>query len=456
MKKTFSESFFTKNPIPMWIYDLATLQFLEVNEAATIVYGYSREEFLSMTIKDIRPAEDLPALLKVANVDNEGYADVGIWRHLKKNGDLMYVNISSQVIEFQGRKSEIILSIDQTERVNILNQSRLNESKLNSILNSIRDVIWSSDPNSYEIFFVNKNVFDLYGYDAEDFYQNSNLWNECILEEDKQRVIDAFSKIKEVGSFEEEYRILTKDKKIKWVKDKAWLVKDDPTIDITRIDGIIRDITEEKKNLEQIKELSERAIKQNSLLRELAFVNSHKLRGPLISILAGLELLKEGEDLEKVIINIKASGEKLDQVIKISMEVLSEYEEMHSISTIPVEKKIQTILIIDDDPMQLMLNQKIFKRINSDIEALAFDNPKDALTSINTQYPDLIFLDLNMPEMNGWDFLDAMNEKKWIIDVYILTSSVDPYDKKKAETYENIKGFLSKPLTLNLLNKIIK
>ena len=456
MNKTFSESFFTKNPIPMWIYDLATLQFLEVNEAATIVYGYSREEFLSMTIKDIRPPEDLPALLKVATVDNEGYADVGIWRHLKKNGDLMYVNISSQVIEFQGRKSEIILSIDQTERVNILNQSRLNESKLNSILNSIRDVIWSSDPNSYEIFFVNKNVFDLYGYKAEDFYQNSNLWNECILEEDKQKVIDSFSKIKEVGSFEEEYRILTKDKKIKWVKDKAWLVKDDPTIDITRIDGIIRDITEEKKNLEQIKELSERAIKQNSLLRELAFVNSHKLRGPLISILAGLELLKEGEDLEKVIINIKASGEKLDQVIKISMEALSEYEEMHSISTIPVEKKIQTILIIDDDPMQLMLNQKIFKRLNSDIEAFAFDNPKDAFTSINTQYPDLIFLDLNMPEMNGWDFLDAMNEKKWIIDVYILTSSVDPYDKKKAETYENIKGFLSKPLTLNLLDKIIK
>jgi PAS domain-containing protein len=101
----------------------------------------------------------------------------------------MYVNISSQVIEFQGRKSEIILSIDQTERVNVFNQSRLNESKLNSILNSIKDVIWSSDPNSYEIFFVNKNVFDLYGYNAEDFYQNPNLWNECILEEDKQRVM---------------------------------------------------------------------------------------------------------------------------------------------------------------------------------------------------------------------------------------------------------------------------
>ena len=95
----------------MWVYDLATLQFLEVNEAATIVYGYSREEFLSMTIKDIRPSEDLPALLKVANVDNEGYADTGVWRHLKKNGELLYVNISGQVIEFQGRKSELFIKI---------------------------------------------------------------------------------------------------------------------------------------------------------------------------------------------------------------------------------------------------------------------------------------------------------------------------------------------------------
>lgn len=48
-------------------------------------------------------------------------------------------------------------------------------------------------------FFVNKNVFDLYGYDAEDFYKNPNLWNECIFEEDRQKVMDAFTKIKEIG-----------------------------------------------------------------------------------------------------------------------------------------------------------------------------------------------------------------------------------------------------------------
>lgn len=68
----------------MWVYDLATLRFLEVNEAATIIYGYTREEFLSMTIKDIRPSEDLPNLFKVATLENEGFVDAGIWRHIKK------------------------------------------------------------------------------------------------------------------------------------------------------------------------------------------------------------------------------------------------------------------------------------------------------------------------------------------------------------------------------------
>ena len=439
----------------MWVYDLATLQFLEVNEAATIVYGYSREEFLSMTIKDIRPSEDLPALLKVANVDNEGYADTGVWRHLKKNGELLYVNISGQVIEFQGRKSELILSIDQTERVNVFKQSSLNESKLNSILNSIRDIIWSSDPNSYEIFFVNKNVFDLYGYDAEDFYKNPNLWNECIFEEDRQKVMDAFTKIKEIGFFEEEYRIITKDKKIKWVKDKAWLVRDNLKSEIIRIDGISRDITEEKNNLEQIRELSEKAIKQNAFLREIAYINSHKLRGPLVSILAGLELLQEGADLESIILKIKKSGEELDQVIRSSLDFLPESEDNIFINPIPTNKKIQTIFCIDDDTLQLMVNRRIFNLLNSEIQLLTFEDPKDAFTSIHEHYPELIFLDLNMPEMNGWDFLDAMKKDRLNIDVYILTSSVDPYDKKKAETYENIKGFLSKPLSLQVLKNII-
>ena len=449
-----NETFFIKNPIPMWIFDLETFQFLEVNEAATIVYGYSREEFLSMTIKDIRPPEDLPNIFNVISLENEGFVDSGIWRHIKKNGELMYVNISSQVIDFQGKKAELILSLDQTIRVKYYDELKLNESKLNSILNSIKEVIWSSDPIHFKVIFVNKNVFELYGYKAEEFYQNPHLWSECILEEDRAGVIESFKNMNTSNHFEEEYRILTKDKKVKWIKDKAWYVRNEFD-EIIRIDGIIRDISYEKKCFLKIKELSENTAKQNLVLRELAFINSHKIRGPLVSILAGLDLLSSEANNDAIIQRIKKAGEELDLVIKNSMDLLSDEKWNLSLNHFPNKKEIHTIFSIDDDQLQIMINKILIQKIDSKFNIFVFNNAQDALEKIILEDPQIIFLDLNMPVMNGWDFLDVLQRKNIKLDVYILTSSVDPNDKKKAEKYENVKGFLTKPLSKETLEPIL-
>jgi PAS domain S-box-containing protein len=108
---------FESNPHPMWVYDLETLRFLTVNDAAVRHYGYAREEFLSLTIKDIRPPEDVPRLLaNVAGV-TEGIDDAGVWRHLKKDGSVIHVEITSHTVAFAGRRAEIVLAHDVTERV---------------------------------------------------------------------------------------------------------------------------------------------------------------------------------------------------------------------------------------------------------------------------------------------------------------------------------------------------
>lgn len=449
-----NETFFMKNPIPMWVFDLETFQFLEVNEAATIVYGYSRKEFLSMTIKDIRPVEDLPNLFKVVSLENEGFMDSGIWRHIKKNGEMMYVNISSQVIDFHGKKAELIMSIDQTIRVNYFNELKINEGKLNSILNSMKEVIWSSDPHNNNVTFVNTNVKDLYGYEAEDFYQNSNLWSECIFEEDRDRVKDRFSKMSESNPFDIEYRIRTKYNLIKWIKDKAWYVRNEFD-EIIRIDGIIREVTEEKKCFQKVQELSENTSKQNLILRELAFINSHKIRGPLVSILAGLDLLSSEANNDAIIQRIKKAGEELDLVIKNSMDLLSDEKWNLSLNHFPNKKEIHTIFSIDDDQLQIMINKILIQKIDSKFNISLFNNAQEALDKIISEDPQIIFLDLNMPEMNGWDFLDELQRMNIKSDVYILTSSVDLNDKKKAEKYENVKGYLTKPLSKETLEPIL-
>jgi len=107
---------FESNPQPMWVYDLETLAFLAVNESAVRHYGYSREQFLGMTIGDIRPPEDLPALHDAISNSVDGLDVAGVWRHLKKDGAIIEVEINSHSVVFAGRRAELILANDITER----------------------------------------------------------------------------------------------------------------------------------------------------------------------------------------------------------------------------------------------------------------------------------------------------------------------------------------------------
>lgn len=107
---------FEGNPHPMWVYDLETLRFLAVNNAAVSQYGYSREEFLSMTVKDIQHSEDIPRFLESIAVVKESIACSGTWRHRKKDGCIIYVEIVSDTIFFDGRCAKLVLASDVTTK----------------------------------------------------------------------------------------------------------------------------------------------------------------------------------------------------------------------------------------------------------------------------------------------------------------------------------------------------
>jgi PAS domain S-box-containing protein len=108
---------FESNPNPMWVYDHATLRFLAVNNAAIVKYGYSREEFLALSITDLRTPEDLPPLHAALARIGEGYDESGPWRHRRKDGTIILVYIISHLIEFEGRKARMVLPIDITRRL---------------------------------------------------------------------------------------------------------------------------------------------------------------------------------------------------------------------------------------------------------------------------------------------------------------------------------------------------
>ncbi|HKH59282.1 MAG TPA: PAS domain S-box protein [Flavitalea sp.] len=122
---------FSGNPLPAWVFDAETLTFLEVNDAAIAHYGFSREEFLSMTIKDIRPQEDINALLIHRTIPevSSGVIYNGYWRHMKKNKEVIYVDITSRHIDFKGRIARLVLAHDITKKVEAEQKlSQLNET----------------------------------------------------------------------------------------------------------------------------------------------------------------------------------------------------------------------------------------------------------------------------------------------------------------------------------------
>lgn len=112
---------FHLSPEPMWVYEAATLKFLDVNKAAIERYGYSKDEFLSMTLAEIRPAEDMPlldqAIRDIEQISGGGVVKGGPYRHRKKDSSVIFVDLRFNSIDFKGSKAMIILATDVTERV---------------------------------------------------------------------------------------------------------------------------------------------------------------------------------------------------------------------------------------------------------------------------------------------------------------------------------------------------
>ncbi|MBK0378347.1 PAS domain-containing protein [Mucilaginibacter segetis] len=293
---------FHHNPNPMWIVEVDTLKFKEVNEAAVKHYGYTRYEFLhKITLADIRPVYEQQDMLNLIKRIRHNQTIKKELTHIKKDGKIIHVNITSYTITYQGGLCRMVIVHDITQQK--LKDIKLTEAvdRINETLESITDGFFTLD-SKYRVKYWNKEAERILNLKRETIL-NKKLWSahSYYRELTLFKAINNSFKKKETIKFDEYISPLEK-----WLCFTVY-----PGTDSVAI--YFQDITSQKHDEEQIN-------LKNQSLNRIAYINSHLIRKPLANILGIINSLEDSlhndKHFEHPLKMLRKSATELDNVIK--------------------------------------------------------------------------------------------------------------------------------------------
>ncbi len=166
---------FSKNPNPMWVYNQNNLQFLDVNEAAVVHYGYSREEFLQMRITDIRPSEDVPIFIEYLRERHSNLHFSGQWQHRRKCGEIIDVEIVTHKIDYASYNAWLVNIQDITEHKRIKIKLQESEARFRVIFEAIPIPLIISHVSDNLILYANPEFIKTFRFSVKDFINREVL-----------------------------------------------------------------------------------------------------------------------------------------------------------------------------------------------------------------------------------------------------------------------------------------
>ncbi len=255
MKDSDFYNLFELSPAPMWLFDVITLRFLDVNLAATINYGYTKAEFLSMTINDIRPPEEVKRVEEIIseNTKNNTFYQ-NTFKHLRKNGEIIYVDIASNSITFKGEKVRLVLATDVTKKLEAERALSLSEKRFMALVQDGSDMITIIDQD-FRYKYVSPASIRVFGAEP-DFFIGKKAFT-YIHDDDIKRVEEEALKIWERKHIQlSPYRYRDIYGGWIWTETRATNLFDDPAVQ-----GIVctsKDVTERIVNEKLVQQNIER------------------------------------------------------------------------------------------------------------------------------------------------------------------------------------------------------
>ena len=243
---------FYSNPLPMWTYDLKTLRFTAVNDAAIHHYGYSKKEFLSMTIKDIRPPEDVATLEEVLTNRKNINLIRGCWRHLKKNKEIIFVEVSTHKLDQGSNHEVLVVAHDITSQITAEEKLVKSNERFDIMMKATHDLIWDWNLENNTIYRDPSGLLKVYGVACNQSIENIEQWLTRIHPEEAKRVQAVIGEIiqsTKQDTFEIEYRFQKDDGHYTYVYDRGKIIRNEEGKPIRMI-GAAQNIND-RKLLEQ-------------------------------------------------------------------------------------------------------------------------------------------------------------------------------------------------------------
>ncbi|WP_347158890.1 PAS domain S-box protein [Pontibacter chitinilyticus] len=248
---------FNSNPVPMWVYDQHSLKFMQVNQAAVQEYGYSREEFLQMTLQDIRAETETAAFLqRMQTIDKSADGSSKGFRHQRKDGSQFIVELRSHALpEQDDLYPRLVVAVNVQEREQAITDLQKSEQQLREISSSIPGAVYQFliDAEQQISFpFVSDGIKDLYGVTPADVYTSPQALYRHIHPEDQELIRSTTATASStITPWLVEYRMWQPERSTwKWVRGHGLpTAKQDGTI---LFNGTLIDITEQKEAQEKL------------------------------------------------------------------------------------------------------------------------------------------------------------------------------------------------------------
>jgi PAS domain S-box-containing protein len=239
---------FQSSPVPKWIFVLGSLVIVDVNQTAIDLYGYSREEFLNLTLRDLRLPNEHDRLEKsVAEAEgNDGTTSVGMVTHKRKDGTFLKVEVSCYRLKFHGQDCMLTAAMDVTEREATLEKLLLNEKRLLSAQKIASLGYWQLDLADNSPYWSDE-VYSIWGFPKDELTLTLDALVETIHPNDRDEFLGRHTaSINEGCEFDMEYRLLLPNGEVKWVYDKGEIIRDEQGGAIF-LEGTVQDITAKRQ-----------------------------------------------------------------------------------------------------------------------------------------------------------------------------------------------------------------